>query len=135
MQISDHYLPYAPNTYIVVASADRARVLVASDRSVEETKMFEAKKHEHDREHGHFEDGSQDSADEQSRRALYQELGKYLVSMNPDSIVLCIPEAHSQQVQEQLPKAVVEKVSHLIPKNLASLPIDAIIRILQERQA
>lgn len=135
IQISEHYLPYAPNTYIVVVSADRARVLRASERTVEEVETLEAEHVHHDRENAVYEDGHAEGQEEHKRHALYKLLSERLVQLKPDSIVLCTPEAHQKEIQEQLPKELLDKVSHLIPKNLASLPIDSIVRILQERQA
>ncbi len=135
MQISEHYLPYAPNTYIVVVSADRARILRASDRTVEEVDLLEAELVHHDRERSLYEDGKAENQEAHKRQTLFSLLSDRLTSLKPDAIVLCIPEAHQKEIQDQLPKELLDKVTHLIPKNLASLPIDSIVRILQERQA
>lgn len=136
MRISDHYSPYADNTYIVVSNSHLARLFKAADREVEEIEVLELAAKEHNKEHLAYS-ADPEEHDQQARINLYQRLSKHLDEMvpHPEHLVICVPEANKHELVAALAKYVQKDEENIIPKNLASLPIDAIVRILQERQS
>lgn len=138
MQISQHYPAYEQKTFIVVTNNELARIYIANDREIEEVKEFKAK--EIDREgvqSGTSNDGPRDfDEDKQNvRHAMYGSLSKYLMKelkKEPADLVLCAPEALKNEVFEKMHTDVQKAAVEVVPKNLASLPLDQIVRILQE---
>ena len=138
MQISQHYPPYEQKTFIVVTNNQLARVYIAKDREIEEVKEFKAK--EIDREgmqSGTANDGPRDIDEDKHnvRHAMYKDLSKYLMKelgSEPADLVLCAPEALKNEVFEEMHTDVQKAADEVVPKNLASLPLDQIVRILQE---
>jgi len=138
MEISHHYQAYEKKTYIVVTNNELARVYVADDREIKEVKGFKAK--EIDREgmqSGTPNDGPRDFDEDKRnvRHAMYQKLSKYLMKelkAEPAELVLCAPEALKNEVFEEMHADVQKVAVEVVPKNLASLELDQIVRILQE---
>ncbi len=138
MEISHHYQPYEQKTYIVVTNNELARVYIAKDREIEEVKEFKAK--EIDREgmqSGTSNDGPRDFDEDKHnvRLAMYKSLSKYLMKelqKEPADLVLCAPEALKNEVFEEMHTDVQKAADEVVPKNLASLQLDQIVRILQE---
>ncbi|MBT3230716.1 hypothetical protein HN358_02955 [Candidatus Uhrbacteria bacterium] len=138
MQISQHYPPYEQKTYVVVTNNELARVYVAKEREIEEVKGFKAK--EVDKEgtnSGTSHDGPRDFDEDKRnvRQAMYKSLSKYLLKelkAEDADLVLCAPEALKNEVFESMHTDVQKAAEEVVPKNLASLELDQIVRILQE---
>ena len=138
MQISEHYLGYPKKTLIVVTNNELAKIFSALEREVEELDLLEVTT-----EKPEFRaDGTPNSAppdiDEMkrhSRMELYANLSKRLQKLlkkGNKEIILCVPEASKNELAEAMHTDVMKAVKEVVPKNLASLQLDQIIRILQE---
>lgn len=133
--ISEHYLPYVEGTLIIVVSGSCARVFSAGGRSIEEIEGIEEVKADPAREKQLYAESREDEQEQNHRGILYKKLSHYLADKKPNALILCAPEAYQNEVKEALTKEQQERITQFVPKNLASLPIDAIVRILQEKQA
>lgn len=70
-----------------------------------------------------------------SRVKLYSNLSKKLQDFlkgDYEEIILCAPEALKNEITEAMHTDVMKAIKEVIPKNLASLPLDQTIRILKE---
>lgn len=135
VQISDHYLPYLEGTLIVVASGEHVRILEAKGRDVVELDKLDASSWQGEREKQLYAASHEDEQERQYRLHLYSALRAYLEKKHPSAIVMCAPEVYQNEVKDALSNEQRDLITQFIPKNLASLPIDAIVRILQEKQA
>ncbi len=128
MEISAHYSAYPQKTLIAVTNNHLARLLCANDRLIEEIESIEI---------GSDDDVNErqnDAEQQQDRENLYERLNKRLLKLAPDyeRILICMPEALKGDILASLDASLEEKMSEVIPKNLASLELDAIVRILDE---
>lgn len=139
MQISDHYRPFAEKTLIVVTNNEQARLLSAIDREVEEIEVIETPDMEkRERITGQYASTQPDfDAMKQNRLIeLYHKLHKRLEALLHDDqftkAIICVPEVNKNLFNEHLPPDGAHKISEVIPKNLASMEIGHIVRILLE---
>lgn len=138
MQISDHYLPYAKKTLIVVANSEIARLLIAENRELNELEAFEVTTALPETRTANSAPPDVDEMKRHSRLELYREISdrmQELLKEGVEEIILCAPEVHKNEFAEAMHTDVSAHVKEVIPKNLASLKIDQIIRILQENRA
>ena len=140
MKISEHYLGYPEKTLIVVSNNEIAKILGAFEREVEELDLLEitTKQPEH-RASGTPNSGPPDIDEmkRHSRMELYANLNKKLMGLLKTKykmIVLCAPEAYKNEIADAMHTDVMKAVVEVVPKNLASLPLDQVIRILQEKK-
>lgn len=141
MQISQHYLGYPKKTLIVVTNNELAKLFSAHEREVEELEVMElsVEKPEHRAEGG--ANSAPPDIDEMKRHTrgeLYSQLSSKLMELlkgDHEEIVLCAPEALKNEIHDAMHTDVKAAISELVPKNLASLPLDQIIRILQETKS
>lgn len=138
MEISQHYLAYPKKTLIVVTNNEMAKIHRAFDREIEEIEVLQMEREGgDDRPSGTPNSGPPD-IDEQkrhTRKELYSELSDRLMSLlkgGDETVILCAPEANKNDVVESMHTDVMNAVEEVVPKNLASLPLDAVVRILQE---
>ncbi len=136
MEISQHYSPYAKKTLIVITNNETARLIVAEDRTIEEVDLVKVLHKEPDgRVSGTPNDGPAptDEMRTNDRAKLYKELNtKLMQSKDADRIILCAPEALKNEIVAALHTDIQASIKEVVPKNLASLPLDAIMRILEE---
>lgn len=125
MELAAHFAAYPENSLIVVTNNEKARFITANGRDIQETDMLGA-----DIE----VEGRDESEQLDDRSALYGALQKKLSSVAPkfDHIFLCAPEALKDALLESVPKEACDKVSAVIPKNLAALDLESVMRILDE---
>lgn len=141
MEISTHYLPYPKKTLIVVTNNELAKIYRAFEREIEEIDLIEGEEIISDgRGSGTRNDGppNTDEIRKHIRNDIYKALSKKLLLLlqtGDEEIVLCAPEAFKNDLIEHMHTDVMRSVVETVPKNLASLPLDAIIRILQETRA
>jgi len=138
MEISNHYLPYPKKTLIAVTNNELAKIYRAFEREIEEVHVIEGE----DvviggRGSGTINDGppKTDEIRKHVRNDIYKELSGVLMEMlkkGDEEIVLCAPEAFKNDLVEHMHADVMRSVTEVVPKNLASLPLDAVVRILQE---
>ncbi|MFH1711846.1 MAG: hypothetical protein ABH846_01255 [Patescibacteria group bacterium] len=138
MKISEHYVGYPKKTLIVVTNNELAKIFGANEKEVEELEILNVTtQRPEERASGTPNSGPPD-IDEMKRHSrveLYSNLNarlQNLLKQDYKVIVLCVPEALKNEITEALHTDVKNSISELVPKNLASLPLDQIIRILQE---
>ncbi len=141
MIISQHYLGYPKKTLIVVTNNELAKIYSAHEREVEEFDVLEVKPEKPEERASGTPNSAPPDVDElkrNSRMELYSDLSKRLQKLlkkDYEQIILCAPEASKNELAEAMHTDVAELISEVVPKNLASLPLDQIIRILQETRA
>ncbi|MFA6522011.1 MAG: host attachment protein [Patescibacteria group bacterium] len=141
MQLSDHFLPYLNPTLLIVTNNESAKIFKAQNHEIDEIELLVVGKREVEgRGSGTPNDGppDYDELKHQQRLELYKTLSDYLLQYtqkNPETeLILCAPEANKGELQDAMHRDVQKKIVSLVPKNLASLPTDQIIRILQEHR-
>jgi len=141
MEISTHYLPYPKKTLIAVTNNELAKIYRAFEREIEEIAVIEGEEVVMDgRGSGTSNDGPPhtDEVRKHVRNDIYKALSKKLMSLlkkDDEEIILCAPEAFKNDLVEHMHTDVMQSVVEVVPKNLASLPLDAVVRILQETRA
>lgn len=138
MQISQHYAPYNKKTLVIVTNNELAKIFTVLDREIELT--HEIKAQEIDREggaSGTTNDGPKDFDEEKrlTRVLMYKDLSAYLlkaIQKDQLELLICAPEAYKNEIFETMHKDIQKLAKEVVPKNLASLPLDQIVRILQE---
>ncbi|MFH1611032.1 MAG: hypothetical protein ABIA83_00305 [Patescibacteria group bacterium] len=138
MQISHHYSPYEKKTYVAVTNNEIAKLFVIVDHDMEPLHEIHAKEIDHEGvPSGTANDGPKDFDEEKrlTRVLMYKELSAYLLKLmkkEPVDLIICAPEAYKNEIFEHMHTDVQKSAKEIVPKNLASLPLDQIIRILQE---
>lgn len=138
MIISQHYLGYPKKTLIVVTNNEVAKIYSAHERDVEELVVLESAPEKPAKRASGVANSAPADTDEIKKRGrleLYKELSEKLqLNLNKtfEEIILCAPEASKNEIIESMHTDVMKAVVEVVPKNLASLPLDQIIRILQE---
>jgi len=137
MQISQHHLPYQKRTLIVVTNNESAKIYNAFKREVIDHEFFVPKLSDKIEVVDEYEEALEATKETlvNGREELYKELAKALlkhVRGDFEDIILCAPEINKNILMEALHPEVREKVGNVISKNLASLPLDQAVRILQE---
>jgi protein required for attachment to host cells len=137
MQISDHYLPYTKKTLIVVANSEIARLLIAQGRELDELEVFGVSTDLPETRTAASAPIDVDEMKRHSRLELYKEISdrmQELLKEEIEEIILCAPEVHKNELSAAMHTDVTAHVKEIVPKNLASLALDQIIRILQENR-
>lgn len=138
MQISDHYLGYPKKIFIVVTNNESAKILVAHEREINEMDILKIKTEKPDEKSTGTANSGPPDTDQikaQARKDLYSKLSKKLLKRlkaDDAEIILCAPEANKNEIVDAMHADVMKNIKHVVPKNLASLPLDQIVRILQE---
>ncbi len=141
MQISNHYLGYPKRTLVVVTNNELAKIYRAFEKEIEEIHVLEGEQIDIDqRGSGTANDGPPhtDEIRKHIRNDLYKALSDKLMEYlqgDDEEIILCAPEAHKNACVDGMHTDVMKAVKEVVPKNLASLPLDAVVRILQETRA
>jgi hypothetical protein len=135
MRISDHYSPFKEKTLIVVTNNERARLLRAQDREVEEIETIDSP------EIGTTDRVSETDVDfDQMKinrlKELYHALSTRLLTLvlhdGYKTIIACVPEVNKQQFADDMHTDVQKHVGEVVPKNLCSMDLANIVRILVE---
>jgi hypothetical protein len=135
MRISDHYSPFTKKTLIVVTNNERARLFKASEREVEEIETVDSPDTaETDRVSETDVDFDQMKINR--LKELYHALSKRLLEMvdheGYETIIACVPEVNKSHFISDMHTDVQKHISDMVPKNLASMDINNIVRILVE---
>jgi protein required for attachment to host cells len=131
MLISEHYRPYFQKTFILVCDSHQAKFFSAENREVLEINQLKK---------DIADSSSLISPDEKENLEKVDTLKFFKVIANEldkmadqcQEIVIVVPDLHKNQLSSELSDKVLAKSKELICKNLASLEIDAIMRIIQE---
>lgn len=135
MRISDHYVPFKKKTLIVVTNNERARLLKADDREVEEIETIDTpdtvisdRPNEIDMDF--------DQMKIHRLKELYRALSDRLLDLvqhdGYEKVIACVPEVNKQHFTNDMHTDVQKKIDEIIPKNLASMDLNNIVRILIE---
>lgn len=139
MQISDHYRPFEKKTVIAVTNNEKARLLLAEGRELDEIEVIDtpgdAPIERSMSKHGQGE-ADFDAMKLHRLKELYAALADRLRDMldheGYEVAIVCVPEVNKHTFAEHLPEDMKKKISEVIPKNLASMDIPHIVRILLE---
>jgi hypothetical protein len=139
MQISDHYRAFEHKVVIAVTNNEKARLLRAEGREVEEVELIETPEiapiERSMSKHGQGE-ADFDAMKDHRLKELYSALGDRLRLMLDHEgyaeAIVCVPEVNKNAFTEHLAGDMQKKISEVIPKNLASMDIPHIVRILLE---
>ena len=118
MRISDYYQPFEKKIIIAVTNNASARLLSAFDRDIEEIEIINA-----------------DESEEQLielYNSLHTRLRHLIANDGFTEAIVCIPEVNKTLFTELLPADMKKQISDIVPKNLASMDIPHIVRILLE---
>lgn len=140
MEISQHYSAYPKPTLIVITNNELARICKVNDRTIEEIERLEVPLEKPD----HRAVGGPNSAPpdidamkEHNQMELYKALSELLlkqIQTDVAEILFCAPEIHKNTLMNAMHSDVQKAVKEIVPKNLASLPLDQIVRILNEHR-
>jgi len=135
MHISDHYSPFEKKTLIVVTNNEKARLFKAEGREVDELEIIESPETaETDRVTEMYTDLDQMKL--HRLKELYSALSKRLLELvDHDSyatIIACVPEVNKSHFATHMHTDVLKHISETVPKNLASMDLPNIVRILVE---
>jgi len=139
MRFSDHYRPFEKKVVIAVTNNERARLLCAEGREVDEVEVIEtpelAAVERSMSKHGQGE-ADFDAMKLNRLKELYSALGERLRMMLEHEgyaeAIVCVPEVNKNHFADHMPNDMVKKITEVIPKNLASMDIPHIVRILLE---
>ena len=139
MQISDHYRQFEKKTVIAVTNNERARLLSAEGREIDEIEIIDtpeiAPVERSMSKHGQGE-ADFDAMKEHRLQELYRALGDRLREMLDHEgfaeVIVCVPEVNKNTFTDHLPADMQKRIAEVIPKNLASMDIPHIVRILLE---
>lgn len=135
MHISDHYSPFEKKTLIVVTNNEKARLFKAEGREVDELEVIETP------ETATTDRVSETDVDfDQMKihrlKELYHALSKRLLVLveheGYSTIIACVPEVNKSHFAGDMHTDVLKHISETVPKNLASMDLANIVRILVE---
>ncbi len=136
MKISEQYPAYEKKTLIIVTNNEVARLFLAVDREIEEILNVFATDSGKKQKNIELENEKTEEDQKNDRKKLHKHILKALKKHEAayESLTLCAPEALKNELFEALPEKYKQLSNEVVPKNLASLPIDQIVRILQEKK-
>lgn len=135
MHISDHYSPFEKKTLIVVTDNEKARLFKAEGREVEELEVIETPD---TATIGRVSETGVDFDQMKIHRLkeLYHALSKRLLVLvehdGYETIIACVPEVNKTHFADDMHTDVLKHISETVPKNLASMDLGNIVRILVE---
>lgn len=124
MEFADHYPDYPVPTLVILTNHNTARLLRVEGRTLNELSPIT------------LSEGTYDSATH--RTELYQALNQAIeaqIAGGTQRVLLCAPEAFKDEILASLSASVRSHINDIVPKNLVSLEIDQVIRILSEQPA
>lgn len=127
MEFSVHYQPFTERTVIALTNTERARILSAMDRDVEEIDDLRISV---------SENNDFDTLKASQLTALGKKLSKRLEhALDKEGFtaaILCVPEVNREQLLAAMDPAVVARCTSIIPKNLCAMELAVVMRILLE---
>lgn len=137
MQFSVHYPPFTKKTLIALTNNERARLLIAEDRNVEEIEVIETPETDTaGRQRGADVSIEQDydAMKEHRLTHLYGSLSERMRDLldheGYESAVICVPEANKNTFTTAMHPDVLKRIEDVIPKNLCSMDLSNVVRIL-----
>lgn len=139
MHISEHYPALVKSTLLVLTNNELAKLYSGHERELTELEVLTAKEGEPvERLTGTNLPSAGDADASKLRRrdefysALSARLQELLKKDDYREIILCVPEANKNDLSQALHPDVKKRVKSLVPKNLASMELAQVVRILFE---
>ncbi|MBP9828188.1 hypothetical protein KBC55_03465 [Patescibacteria group bacterium] len=139
MRISDHYKAFEKKTVIALTNNERCRLLIAHHREIEEVEGLASPEFEHaERITAAHASTKKDIDDMKDNRlvTLYSAISEKLRTMidhdGVEEVLICVPEINKNILIDALHADVKKALLDTVPKNLASMDLNNIVRILME---
>lgn len=139
MHVSEHYPAFSKKTLLVLTNNELAKIFVCLDREIDEGMLITTPELEPlERVTSPTTAGTPDldAAKQHRREELYAELSEELQQRlktdGIEEIMLCTPEANKNEVLAAMHPDVAKRIKTVVPKNLASMDIVHVLRILFE---
>lgn len=138
MQISEHYPAFTKQTLLVLTNNELAKLYAGEGREIHELETIttnEPKASLRDSRKDGIGMVDPDAAKHQRLVELYGLLNTRLRELTCEGsidIILCAPEANKNELVSALHPDVEKRVKSVVPKNLASMELSHVIRILFE---
>lgn len=134
MQISEHYPAFPQKTLLVLTNNELARLYILHDREITDCDVIETPEPKPlDRL---STPSDLDAAKQHRRDMLYGKLSKELLALiathEIEDVLLCAPEANKNDLIAMLHPDINRRVTSVIAKNLASMELPQVVRILFE---
>ncbi len=127
MEFSVHYQPFTERTVIALTNTERARILSAMDREVDEIDSVSISVPENN---------DFDAFKASQLTALGKKLSKRLEhALDKEGFaaaILCVPEVNREQLLAAMDPAIVARCTSIVPKNLCAMDLAVVMRILLE---
>lgn len=139
MHVSEHYPAFSKKTLLVLTNNELAKIFSCLDREIDGGMLITTPELEPlERITSPAQPGTPnlDAAKQHRREELYAELSEELQQRlkadGIEEIMLCTPEANKNEVLAAMHPDVVKRIKTVVPKNLASMDIVHVLRILFE---
>lgn len=135
MQISEHYPAFSKQTLLVLTNNELAKLYAGEGREINEYETINTPESSQESRKDGIAMVDSDAVKHQRLVELYNRLNTRLLellSKGFDDIILCAPEANKNELVAALHPDVERRVKSVVPKNLASMELSHVIRILFE---
>ncbi|MFA6018394.1 MAG: hypothetical protein WCT28_00580 [Patescibacteria group bacterium] len=127
MEFSEHYSPFTEKTLIVLTNTERARILSAFNRNVEEIDDIRVTVPEQN---------DFDALKASQLSALGKKVSKRIeLALKKEGftvVTVCVPEVNREQLIAAMDHSIVSRCASIIPKNLCAMDLPVVMRILLE---
>lgn len=134
MQLSDHYPSFPEKTLLVLTNNELARLFILLERDVAELSVIATP--EYAPAATPASPGDLDRVKLHRREELYTALAKEMRRQVEHEdivdIILCAPEANKNDITAALTPDILKRIKTVVPKNLASMELVQVLRILFE---
>ena len=132
--IPSHYGTFPAKTLLVLTNNELAKLFTLVDREIEPLSVVVTDEPVPDTDLP--SSGDLDHAKQVRRAELYRllndELKRVIASEQIVDLILCVPEANKNDLEAALSQDILKHLKTLVPKNLASMELTQVTRILFE---
>ena len=138
MQLSENYRAFEKMTMIVVINSQRARFIKAEGRDLNEVNELERGERENEGRPGLGPNAGpldEDAQEKEDVKRFFKEVAEYLQKKLPadvENLIIAVPDFHMNLLEENLHPDTKAKILEMVNKNLASLEVSAIAKIILE---
>lgn len=138
MQLSENYRAFEKVTMIVVINSQKARFIKAEGRDLNEVNELERGERKNEGRPGLGPNAGpldEDAQEKEDVKRFFKEVGEYLqskLSADIEELIIAVPDFHMNLVENCLHPDTKAKVKEMVNKNLASLEVSAIAKIILE---
>ncbi len=138
MQITEHYPAFANKTLLVLTNNELAKLYAGDGREIDALEIIDTNAGKSLPQDGRKDGIAMVDTDAEKRQRLVELYGllndRLLDLLKKDfvDIILCVPEANKNELVAALHTDVEKRVKSVIPKNLASMELVQVMRILFE---